>query len=118
MKFKNASKDKKKLIQHQVTRTIFEKLNREEIISMFALIAMEARVTKDVMDQMIKNDVDVLKTYIQITDMFRLILTNIGRRENFDWEIVIGNALKDENLEYTMSDVSDVLLSLAARICV
>jgi hypothetical protein len=118
MKFKDATKDKRKLIQHQVTRTIFEKLQRDEVIAIFALVAMEARVTQDVMNQMIENKADVLKMYVQITDMYRLILTSIGNRETFDWEIVIEKALKDENLEYTMDDVSDVLLSLAARICV
>lgn len=102
--------DRKKLILHRISRAVYEKLQREDVMALFAYSFTEAHVH---VTHNMRLEPSVLKeNYALNSQMLIELLKAIQRRCKFDWNKIIHDILREEGVDVP-TGMDELLITLA-----
>jgi hypothetical protein len=114
LKWDDIYRDKQRLILHRCTRALHEELNREEIVAMVSIMALESRITPDVLRHVLATTgVDGDTHYVNTTALYRIILGKINERCGFNAVQKVAQVLEEEEVDM---EPEDMLLELVMRV--
>lgn len=94
--FAQLAESRQNLIRHRVTRAIAEKLQREDIVALYAVVYQEATVNRE---YNVTLEGDALKQSWKVgNDMLQMLLQRIQQKRNFDLSNIVLEVLQEEGV--------------------
>ena len=94
--FSELEESRKNLIRHRITRAVAEKIQREDVVALYAVAYQEATVNRE---HNLTLEGDALKQSWKVgNDMLQMLLQRIQQKRNFDLSNIILEVLQEEGV--------------------
>ena len=94
--FSELEESRQKLIRHRITRALAEKIQREDVVALYAMAYQEATVNRE---HNLTLEGDALKQTWKISsDMLQALLQRIQQKRNFDLLNIMLEILQEEGV--------------------
>ena len=94
--FSELEESRQKLIRHRITRAVAEKIQREDVVALYAVAYQEATVNRE---HNLTLEGDALKQSWKVgNDMLQMLLQRIQQKRNFDLSNIILEVLQEEGV--------------------
>ena len=94
--FSELEESRQKLIRHRITRAVAEKVQREDVVALYAVAYQEATVNRE---HNLTLEGDALKQSWKVgNDMLQMLLQRIQQKRDFDLSNIILEVLQEEGV--------------------
>ena len=94
--FSELEESRQKLIRHRITRAVAEKVQREDVVALYAVAYQEATVNRE---HNLTLEGDALKQSWKVSnDMLQMLLQRIQQKRNFDLSNIVLEVLQEEGV--------------------
>ena len=94
--FSELEESRQKLIRHRITRAVAEKVQREDVVALYAVAYQEATVNRE---HNLTLEGDALKQSWKVgNDMLQMLLQRIQQKRNFDLSNIVLEVLQEEGV--------------------